>query len=63
MDQAFPINQAPWFENDIRSLHPLGANGLFVDGSARFLKESMDLEVLAAICTRAGNEVIEDPEW
>ena len=63
MDQAFPINQAPSFENDIRSLHPTGANGLFVDGSARFLSESMDLEVLAAICTRAGNEIIDDPEW
>lgn len=56
-DQAFAINQAPAFENDIRSEHPGGANGLLTDGSARFLKESMELKVLAALCTRAGGEV------
>jgi prepilin-type N-terminal cleavage/methylation domain-containing protein/prepilin-type processing-associated H-X9-DG protein len=59
-DQAFPINRAPAFENDIRSLHPGGANGLFSDGSAVFLSESMDLQTLAAICTRAGHEVVPD---
>jgi prepilin-type processing-associated H-X9-DG protein len=59
-DQAFGINQAPDFENDIRSLHPGGANGLFADGSARFLNESMELATLAAICTRAGGEVVAD---
>ena len=56
-DQAFAINRAPSFENDIRSLHPGGANGLFCDGSARFLEQTMDMKVLAAICTRAGREV------
>jgi prepilin-type N-terminal cleavage/methylation domain-containing protein/prepilin-type processing-associated H-X9-DG protein len=56
-DQAFAINQAPGFENDIRSEHPGGANGVFCDGSVRFLDESMSLPVLAAICTRALGEV------
>ncbi len=60
-DQAFAINRAPPFENDIRSEHAGGANGLFCDGSARFLFETMELKVLAAICTRAGNEVVEVP--
>ena len=60
MDQAFGINAAPDFENDIRSEHPGGANGLLADGSARFLREQMDLKVLAALCTRAGHEVIGD---
>jgi len=60
-DQAFGINQAPAFENDIRSEHPQGANGLFCDGSARFLVESMDLRTLAAICTRAGGEIVQLP--
>lgn len=59
-DQAFGINQAPEFENDIRSEHPQGANGAFCDGSVRFLKESMDLQVLAAICTRNRGEVFDD---
>lgn len=56
-DQAFAINHAPRFENDIRSLHPLGASGLYCDGSASFLSEEMDLRTLAAICTREGGEV------
>ncbi|MDA7978023.1 MAG: DUF1559 domain-containing protein [Pirellulales bacterium] len=56
-DQAFPINQAPAFENDIRSLHPGGAMGLYCGGSVHFLNEQMDLRTLAAICTRAGGEV------
>lgn len=59
-DQAFAINRAPSFENDIRSDHPQGANGLFCDGSARFLPETMSLPVLAAICTRAGGESLTD---
>ncbi len=60
-DQAYGINQAPPSENDIRSNHPGGANGLFCDGSARFLSESMALKTLAAICTRAGREIVELP--
>ncbi len=59
-DQAFPINKAPSFENDMRSFHPQGVNAAFADGSVRFLNESMDLTVLAAICTRAGHEVVSE---
>ena len=59
-DQAYAINRAPPFENDIRSDHSGGANGLFCDGSVRFLPESMPLQVLAAICTREGGEAISD---
>ncbi len=51
-DVAYAVNQAPPFEDDIKSKHPGGANGLFCDGSVQFLTESMDLTVLAAICTR-----------
>ena len=56
-DQAFAINRAPFFENDIRSEHPQGANAVWCDGSVRFLAESTDLSLLAAICTRAGGEI------
>jgi prepilin-type N-terminal cleavage/methylation domain-containing protein len=57
-DQAYPINAAPLFENDIRSLHPSGAMGVLADGSVRFLSETMDAEILGGICTRAGGEVV-----
>ena len=59
-DQAYAINKAPAIENDIRSEHPGGAQGLFCDGSLRFLSEMIDLRVLAAICTREGSEVVGD---
>jgi prepilin-type N-terminal cleavage/methylation domain-containing protein len=61
-DQAYAINYKPPYdymlENEIRSAHSGGAMGVFADASVRFLSEGMDLETLAAICTRAGNEVI-----
>ncbi|MCA9213993.1 MAG: DUF1559 domain-containing protein [Planctomycetales bacterium] len=55
-DQAFPINEAPEFENDIRSQHTEGANAVYVDAHVKFLPESTDPIVLAAICTRQGGE-------
>lgn len=60
-DQAFAINRAPPFENDIRSDHPGGAHGLFCDGGVRFLRETLDLPILAALCTRAGGEAVGEP--
>ena len=63
-DQKYEINYKPSpqkpLENEIRSDHSGGANALFADGSARFLDQQMDLEILAAICTREGGEIIKD---
>lgn len=58
-DQAFAINAAPRWENDIRSEHAGGALGVRADGSVMFLNETMALPVLAAFCTRDGGE----PNW
>ena len=58
--QTFPINRAPDGENEIRSCHlGGGANGLFCDGSVRFLHESIDPTILAAICTCQLGEVFD----
>jgi type II secretory pathway pseudopilin PulG len=57
-DQAYPINTAPPFENDIRSEHTGGAQAVMVDGSVHFLAETLDLKTLAALCTRAGGEAL-----
>ncbi|HXT59443.1 MAG TPA: DUF1559 domain-containing protein [Pirellulales bacterium] len=40
----------------IYGFHPLGANGLFADGSVRFLPKSIAVEVFFAIVTIAGGE-------
>jgi prepilin-type N-terminal cleavage/methylation domain-containing protein/prepilin-type processing-associated H-X9-DG protein len=57
-DQAFPIGQAPPWENDLHSDHPSGANVLHADGSVHFIKESINARVLAALCTRSQGEVV-----
>lgn len=55
-DQAFAVNAAPRFENDIRSEHRGGAQGVLADAAVKFLTNDTDLRVLAALCTRAGGE-------
>ncbi len=57
-DQAFAINAAPLFENDMRSDHPDGANALLVDGSVHLLTETLELRTLAALCTRAKGDSV-----
>jgi prepilin-type N-terminal cleavage/methylation domain-containing protein len=42
---------------EIYSMHPGGACGLFGDGSVRLLSAGIGLEILAALCSRSGNEV------
>lgn len=46
--------------NEIASLHPGGANVVFCDGSVRFLDASISEEVISALCTRAGAELLGD---
>ena len=43
---------------EIFAMHPGVANGLRADGSVGPLSESMDIRVLAALCSRAGGEVV-----
>jgi prepilin-type N-terminal cleavage/methylation domain-containing protein/prepilin-type processing-associated H-X9-DG protein len=55
---SYSINCPPNDDNEIRSRHPGGANGLACDGSAHFLSQEMDTETLKALCTRAGGEIV-----
>ena len=59
-DQYMPINARPPVEygEELTSQHPGGANVLFADGSVHFLKQTMNSLALAALCTRAGGEVL-----
>jgi prepilin-type N-terminal cleavage/methylation domain-containing protein/prepilin-type processing-associated H-X9-DG protein len=47
-------------DKEVYSFHSRGANAVFADGSVRYLKSSMSIQVLAALITRAGGEVVED---
>jgi prepilin-type N-terminal cleavage/methylation domain-containing protein/prepilin-type processing-associated H-X9-DG protein len=59
-DQAYAINWPTW-EDEIRSRHDGGAQALFGDGAVRMLSETTDLQVLAAACTRNGQEAAAIP--
>jgi len=50
------INCTNW--DEIYAFHSGGANGLFGDGSVRFLSESIDPMTLVSLVTRMGGEVI-----
>jgi prepilin-type N-terminal cleavage/methylation domain-containing protein/prepilin-type processing-associated H-X9-DG protein len=45
-------------DREVYSFHPGGANAVFADGSVQFLTEGMSINVLAALITRAGGEVV-----
>ena len=45
-------------ERQVYSFHPGGANAIFADGSVHFLKETINIRVLAGLVTRAGGEVV-----
>ncbi|NOX56193.1 MAG: DUF1559 domain-containing protein [Planctomycetes bacterium] len=44
-----------------RSFHPGGVNVLFCDGHTRFLSDSIDIDLLHALATRAGRETAAMP--
>jgi prepilin-type processing-associated H-X9-DG protein len=45
-------------DGEVYSFHPGGANAVFADGSVHFLRANMTINVLAALITRAGGEVV-----
>jgi prepilin-type processing-associated H-X9-DG protein len=52
----YPINKKN--DNERFSLHPGGCNVLFADGRVQYLRETMSLATMAALCTRAAGEVV-----
>ena len=56
-DQAYSINaKLSFWEDEMRSRHPTGAQCLAGDGSVHLLSEMVDKAILAAACTRAKGE-------
>jgi prepilin-type N-terminal cleavage/methylation domain-containing protein/prepilin-type processing-associated H-X9-DG protein len=57
-----PVNSDPysvaWWSDEVFSDHPGGAQVVMADGSVQFLNDTIDVQVLAALCTRAGAEII-----
>jgi len=61
------ITGGPWGnctnDHEVYSFHPAGANSVFADGSVHFLKAGMSIQVLAALVTRAGGEVVSTGDY
>jgi len=57
IDPTDPTKGA-WITDEMYSDHRGGAHGLFCDGSAHFLPENIDLNVLHALATRDAGETI-----
>jgi prepilin-type N-terminal cleavage/methylation domain-containing protein/prepilin-type processing-associated H-X9-DG protein len=49
--------------NEIYSFHVGGANCLFVDGSVHFIKDVASVQLIAALVTRAGGEIISSDQY
>ena len=50
-----------WNDELIYSEHYAGANGVYADGSVHFMSSETDEDVVLAICSRNGSEVVEAP--
>jgi prepilin-type N-terminal cleavage/methylation domain-containing protein/prepilin-type processing-associated H-X9-DG protein len=48
---------------EVYSFHRTGANAVFADGSVHFLKDGMDIRILARLVTRDGGEVISSGDF
>jgi prepilin-type processing-associated H-X9-DG protein len=50
-------------DNEPYSFHPAGANFLFADGHVDLIEESVDLKVMAELCTRNAHEGIDSASY
>ena len=50
-------------DREVYSFHHDGANAVFADGSERYLKATIDIQVFARLATRAGGEVVPDGDF
>ena len=50
-------------DREVYSFHSGGANVVFADGSVRFLSVGLSIRILAALATRAGEEVVADGDF
>jgi prepilin-type processing-associated H-X9-DG protein len=48
---------------EVYAFHGGTANALLADGSVRGLQQNIDLQVLAALVTRAGGEVVNNNDY
>ena len=60
---VFTNSWVDWKRTGFSSYHPGGCHFLFGDGSVHFLLEDIDFEVLQALTTRAGGEIVTEKDY
>jgi prepilin-type N-terminal cleavage/methylation domain-containing protein/prepilin-type processing-associated H-X9-DG protein len=60
---SFPDNNSLEWWQTFSSYHPGGCHFTFVDGSVRFLRKEINLQVLKNLATRAGGEVVNGNDY
>jgi prepilin-type N-terminal cleavage/methylation domain-containing protein/prepilin-type processing-associated H-X9-DG protein len=56
--RQYTVNRPDASPAAFHTLHPGGGNFLFMDSSVRFIKNSVDLDAMRALCTRNYGEVV-----
>jgi prepilin-type N-terminal cleavage/methylation domain-containing protein/prepilin-type processing-associated H-X9-DG protein len=58
--RLYTLNDPNGSPASFHSAHPGGGNFVFMDGSCRFIHNSISLNTMRALCTRNGGEIIPD---
>jgi prepilin-type N-terminal cleavage/methylation domain-containing protein/prepilin-type processing-associated H-X9-DG protein len=56
--RQYTVNRPDASPAAFHTLHPGGGNFLFMDGSVRFIKDSVNLDTMRALCTRNYAEIV-----
>jgi prepilin-type processing-associated H-X9-DG protein len=56
--RQYTVNRPDASPAAFHTQHPGGGNFLFMDGSVRFIKDTVNLDTMRALCTRNYGEVV-----
>ena len=61
--RQYTVNRPDASPAAFHTLHPGGGNFLFMDGSVRFIKDSVNLDSMRALCTRSYGEIVSSDSY
>jgi prepilin-type N-terminal cleavage/methylation domain-containing protein/prepilin-type processing-associated H-X9-DG protein len=61
--RQYTVNRPDASPAAFHTLHPGGGNFLFMDGSVRFIKDSVNLDTMRALCTRNYAEIVSSDSY
>jgi prepilin-type processing-associated H-X9-DG protein len=61
--RQYTVNRPDASPAAFHTQHPGGGNFLFLDGSVRFIKDSVNLDMMRALCTRNYAEIVSSDSY